>query len=206
MKIALPLLLCCACCGPASAAGDGSARLVIAYAHDVAALSQTAASAPREAAYEEYAAAVTSTTVQAPAAVPAKPAAPVPAAPAGLVTAAEMHQRGLEALQASKETEAVEWFRKAAVLGNAGAQYGLGLMYAVGRGGLRKDEAQAADWYRKAAEQGEANAQNVLGLMYAEGRGRLPKDMARAAEWLRKSAAQGNPYAPANLERLGIKK
>ena len=202
MRSALSLLLCCACYGPVSAAGTGSGRLVGAPAYDVAALTQAEANGTRDAPYEEYAAAVPPLTVQPPAA--AKPAAPVPAAPAGTPSAAQMHQRGLVALQASKESEAVEWFRKAAAQGNAGAQYSLGLMYAVGRGGLHKDEAQAVDWYRKAAEQGEANAQNVLGLMYAEGRGRLPKDPARAAEWLRKSAAQGNPLAQANLERLGI--
>ncbi|MBQ7249238.1 MAG: sel1 repeat family protein, partial [Deltaproteobacteria bacterium] len=59
------------------------------------------------------------------------------------------------------ESQAVEWYRKAAEQGMAVAQYNLGLMYDHGRG-VPKDEGQAMEWYRKAAEQGHAEAQQAL--------------------------------------------
>ncbi|WP_304666925.1 tetratricopeptide repeat protein, partial [Neisseria bergeri] len=59
--------------------------------------------------------------------------------------------------------QAVQWYRKAAEQGYAGAQVNLGLMYEQGQG-VRQDYAQAVQWYRKAAEQGYAGAQVNLGL------------------------------------------
>jgi TPR repeat protein len=70
----------------------------------------------------------------------------------------------------------LETLRKKAEAGNAFAQYGLGLKYAVGEG-VPQDYAEAVKWYRKAAEQGDAYAQNNLGLMYEYGKG-VPKDDA----------------------------
>ncbi|MDR1275864.1 MAG: sel1 repeat family protein [Candidatus Accumulibacter sp.] len=78
---------------------------------------------------------------------------------------------------------------RAAMRGDAAAQYILGVLYQNGEG-VRKDYAKAAKWFKKAAEQGDARAQNNLGLLYAEGRG-VPKDDAKAAEWLRKAAEGG---------------
>src|SRR5437660_464726 len=52
--------------------------------------------------------------------------------------------------------------------GDAVAQYGLGVMYELGRSML-KDVTQAAVWYRKSADQGLARAQYYLGVMYANG-------------------------------------
>lgn len=85
--------------------------------------------------------------------------------------------------------EAADWFRKAARLGHASAQYWLGRMYAEADG-LSRDMELAAHWFRKAAEQGEADAQYRLGIMYADGDG-LPQDTAQALEWLRKAGEQG---------------
>ncbi|MGE4367555.1 tetratricopeptide repeat protein, partial [Thermomonas sp.] len=68
------------------------------------------------------------------------------------------------------ETEAVQWYRKAAEQGEAAAQNNLGWMYANGRG-VSRDDAEAAKWYRKAAEQGVAAAQYNFGRMYESGQG-----------------------------------
>jgi hypothetical protein len=91
----------------------------------------------------------------------------------------------------------LEWYRKAAAQGYAGAQYSLGGMYANGEG-VAQDDAQALEWTRKAAEQGNAEAQFNLGFMYREGLG-VPKDYAQAAEWFRKAAKQRIAEAQFNL-------
>jgi hypothetical protein len=61
--------------------------------------------------------------------------------------------------------KAVEWLRKAASQGHAGAQNNLGLCYADGEG-VRKDADKAVEWFRKATAQGCADAQCCLGARY----------------------------------------
>lgn len=95
------------------------------------------------------------------------------------------------------ETEAVEWFSKAAEQGHTLAQNSLGVCYETGNG-VDKNEVIAVQWYRKAAELGYAVAQNNLGAVYAKGRG-VAQDDAKAVEWFRKAAEQGNADAQRNL-------
>jgi len=71
--------------------------------------------------------------------------------------------------------------RMLADLGQASAQYNLGIIYESGRGAVR-DYALAATWFRKAAEQGHTKAQYNLGVCYAKGRG-VPMDEAEAVKW-----------------------
>ena len=87
--------------------------------------------------------------------------------------------------------KAMEWYRKAAELGNAEAQFNLGGVYRDGKG-VPKDAAKAAEWFQKAAAQGLAEAQYWLGRMYHFGKG-VPKDSVKAAQWYQKAAAQGLP-------------
>jgi hypothetical protein len=54
---------------------------------------------------------------------------------------------------------------KAAVQGNSGAQYNLGLMYDTGEG-TPQNYKQARYWYTKATEQGDASLQSHLGFMF----------------------------------------
>ena len=96
-------------------------------------------------------------------------------------------------------SEAVKWFRKAALQGNPTAQHSLGSCYEAGEGVL-KDYAEAAKWYRKAAEQGEQLAQINLGTCYANGRGVLP-DYIAAYKWFNLAASQ----AAGAFERLILK-
>jgi TPR repeat protein len=77
------------------------------------------------------------------------------------------------------DAEAVSWYRKAAELGNASAQFNLGVMYHFGQG-VPQDGAEAVSWYRKAAEQGHAGAANNLAVCYEKGLG--PQDHAQASE------------------------
>ena len=61
------------------------------------------------------------------------------------------------------ETQAVEWWRQAATLGYARAQYVPGDAYFNGRGVPQNDE-QALFWFAKAAKQG--NEEERLNLMH----------------------------------------
>jgi TPR repeat protein len=86
--------------------------------------------------------------------------------------------------------EAVKWYRKAAVHGDATAQYNLGVFYDQGKG-VSQDYAEAVEWYRKAAAQGHASAQNNLGACYYAGQG-VPQDYIEAVKWYRNAAEQGH--------------
>ncbi len=87
------------------------------------------------------------------------------------------------------DSEALEWYRKAAEKGNADAQIELGKRYFEGRG-VSANEAEAVVWYRKAADKGNTEAQLELGDRYFEGRG-VEQKYSTAAEWYRKAAEQG---------------
>ena len=60
----------------------------------------------------------------------------------------------------------MEWYRKAAEQGHAGAQNNLGVMYNNGQG-VQQDYESAAYWWGKAAKQGNVKAQKEL-LTYEE--------------------------------------
>ena len=92
-----------------------------------------------------------------------------------------------------------EW-RPLAELGDAEAQYNLGVMYDQGFG-VEQDLGKAADWYRKAAEQGFVDAQANLGLMYFHGQG-LNKDHQAAAHWLNLAVANGDTESADILKQI----
>ncbi len=89
--------------------------------------------------------------------------------------------------------ESSEWYRKAADLGHADAQYNLGNAYQKGLG-VWQDDRQAALWWRKAAEMGLPKAAYNLGIQYVYGRG-VEQDHDQALIWFRKAAAKGHPGA-----------
>ena len=84
--------------------------------------------------------------------------------------------------------EAVEWYRKAADQGHAGAQFRLGDVYQYGAFGSAAD-APAMLWYYRAAAQGHVGAQFELGNIYREG---VPSCENVAVEWYRKAAVEGH--------------
>ena len=92
-----------------------------------------------------------------------------------------------------------EWL-PLAELGDAEAQFNLGVMYDEGAG-IDQDLVKAASWYRKAADQGFVDAQTNLGMMYYEGQG-IPRDHAEAAKWFKRAASQGDQEAAAYLKRI----
>ncbi len=66
--------------------------------------------------------------------------------------------------------EAIQWYWKAADLGNAKAQLNIGLMYANGKG-VAQNLTEALRWFRKAADQGNADAELNIRSMNANGEG-----------------------------------
>lgn len=118
-------------------------------------------------------------------------------APPALADAADDLRRGVQAYAAEDFAEAVEWFRKAAAQGHAGAQFNLGSMYRRGEG-VAQDDKATVEWYRKAAEQGDDKAQFTLGYMYANGED-VAQDFAEAVKWYRKAAEQGHTDAQYSL-------
>ena len=92
-----------------------------------------------------------------------------------------------------------EW-RPLAELGDAEAQYNLGVMYDQGFG-VEQDLGKAADRYRKAAEQRFVDAQANLGLMYFHGQG-LNKDYQAAAHWLNLAVANGDTESADILKQI----
>ncbi|KAA8490313.1 putative cysteine-rich receptor-like protein kinase 39 [Porphyridium purpureum] len=87
------------------------------------------------------------------------------AAAAAATTLRRRHwqQRGrTEELDNKNFAQALVWYRKAAHVGDAYAQFKLGNFYQEGLGGLPQDMRAAVEWYCKAAEQGDTLAQKKL--------------------------------------------
>lgn len=92
-----------------------------------------------------------------------------------------------------------EWL-PLAELGDAEAQFNLGVLYDEGAG-VERNLTTAADWYRKAAEQGFIDAQTNLGILYYHGLG-VDRDHEAAAHWFRLAADQGDAEAGEYLQRI----
>jgi hypothetical protein len=59
------------------------------------------------------------------------------------------------------KSEAMNWLRKAAELGDSSAMFKIGQFYQDGDG-VGRDEEEAVKWYRKAAELGSGEAKVAL--------------------------------------------
>jgi TPR repeat protein len=100
---------------------------------------------------------------------------------------------GVDAYQRKDYKESVRLYQLSAELGNAEAQYNLGLMYYNGQG-VQKDYKESVRLYQLSAELGNAEAQYNLGLMYYNGQG-VQQDYKETFKWYRLSAKQGNAKA-----------
>ena len=113
----------------------------------------------------------------------------------------DMVNRALGYLGANNYDQAAHYFRQAAGLGDATAQFHMGWFYEHGRAVKYQNYAEAASWYRMSAPQGNVFAQNNLGLLYQFGRG-VNQDHDEAAFWFGQAAAQGYERAQSNLDAL----
>ena len=80
---------------------------------------------------------------------------------------------------------------RAAVHGDAEAQWNLGSMYTWNDEGAPKNHTLAVHWYNLAAERGHADAQLKLGDMYYTAWG-VEGNRSLAAKWYTRAAEQGN--------------
>ncbi len=109
-----------------------------------------------------------------------------------------MFQKGLGTSQ--NESQALEWYQKAALQGYALAQNNLAWMYSQGRG-VKENKPEAVSWYRKAAEQGLASAQYHLALMLQHGLGVEPNEK-EAVQWYHKAIEQRYAEALVGLQKM----
>ncbi len=109
-------------------------------------------------------------------------------------------QKGLQAYNSSDYATALAEWQPLAEAGDAGGQFGLGMMYGNGFG-VDMDDALAIKWYSLAAEQGHAQAQCNLAVMHQNGWG-VPQSDAEAARLYALSAEQGIVEAMMALGRF----
>ena len=100
-------------------------------------------------------------------------------------------------------SQAMEWYKKAAAQGYAKAEYNLGLIYYDGIG-VRKNYTTALDWFTRAAEQDHAAAQYYLGKMYAGSQG-TKASYAAALLWYGKAADGGFDQAHGEMVSIAEK-
>jgi len=113
-----------------------------------------------------------------------------------------MFQLGRTHAAAKAYESAREQFSKASDLGYPAAQASLGVFYAIGRGGLAKDDREGLHLFKLAAEQGDPYGNNNLGFFYETGRGGLPKDDVEAARLYKFAADNGESWGHYNLGRF----
>ena len=106
----------------------------------------------------------------------------------------------------NNEIEAFKCWTKAAELGDAEAQYIVGLDYLVGVG-VQQDLKAAHSWFLKSALQGNKNAQYRVGSMFEE----VLMNNDEAFKWYYKASQQGHRDAQFNLAHCyakgkGVKK
>lgn len=108
-------------------------------------------------------------------------------------------QKGLDAYNSMDYETALAVWQPLAEAGDAGGQYGLGMMYGNGFG-VAMDDALALKWYGLAADQGHAGAQCNLAIMYQNGWG-VPLNEEEAIRYYMLAAEQGVPEAMTALGR-----
>ena len=96
--------------------------------------------------------------------------------------------------------ESVKWYRKAAELGDAGAQYSLGVAYLAGNG-VQHDYKEAVKWFRKAADQALAKAQGKLGTLLFKGAG-VSTNYEESYSWLILATANGDESVKKTMDEL----
>ncbi|MCL2797659.1 MAG: sel1 repeat family protein [Firmicutes bacterium] len=104
-----------------------------------------------------------------------------------------LYELGEEHYDKKNYSKAVEFFAKAANLGDADAQYSLGFCYYHGEG-VEEDEEEAFKWFLNSAKQNHASSQYYVGECYLHGWG-IIEDEVEAVEWFKKSAMQGDEEA-----------
>lgn len=113
-----------------------------------------------------------------------------------MILLAELYKNG-DVVELDKE-ESVNWYRKAAELGNASAQFGLAVCYFEGIGTI-EDKEEAAKWMLKSAEQGSiSDSQWLMGRFYEDGIG-VEINVDEAVKWFQRASKKGSNKAQYSL-------
>jgi len=105
-------------------------------------------------------------------------------------------QSTFASLKAGNPSEMLFWYQRAAEQGEIGAAYSIGQMYLDGVAPGSPEPSQAAHWFLVAAKGGDVEAAFKVGSFYEKGYG-VPQDSAEAARWYGVAAQQG--WQPAEL-------
>jgi uncharacterized protein len=97
------------------------------------------------------------------------------------------YERGISVTQSY--SEAVHWYRLAAMQGYREGQYKICEMSERGQG-LPQDYQEALRWCELAAEQGHGRAMFIIGRLYHTAHG-VPNDLVRAHMWYNLATAHG---------------
>jgi len=108
-------------------------------------------------------------------------------------------EKGLLAFNSNEYDTALAIWQPLADAGDAGSQYGLGMMYGNGFG-VAMDDALALKWYGLAAEQGHSGAMCNLAVMHQNGWG-VPLNEEEAVRLYSLAAEQGVAEAMVSLGR-----
>ena len=95
--------------------------------------------------------------------------------------------------------KAIEYFGKAADLGNKNAKRAMALEYISGEH-IRQDVDKGIEMLTELADGGDPMAAYRLGKLYLFGNNEVEKNKEKAIQWLTKSAEDGNEYAIALLQ------
>ena len=115
-------------------------------------------------------------------------------------TIAADYQKGFDAYSEGDYATALAEWRPLAEEGNAGGQFGLGLLYSNGWGVDLNDD-EALKWYGLAAGQGHGEAAYNLGVMNANGWG-VPQSDDEAFRWYSIAADSGFTAAQVSLGKM----
>lgn len=97
--------------------------------------------------------------------------------------------------------QAVYWYKKSAAQKFSTAQYRLGEMHYLAKGGLPRNLNKAIELFTQAAEQNEAGAQLNLAMLYGSGEGVIA-DSKLAFFWLQRAMTHGHEEALAYQKLL----
>jgi TPR repeat protein len=119
-------------------------------------------------------------------------------------TAQEQYNLGLQyergMVMSQNFSEAVRWYRRAAIQGDANGQFKVCEMSERGQG-VPQDYQEALRWCALAADQGHARAMFMLGRLYHTAHG-VPPDLVRAHMWYNLATANGYEQGKRWRDRL----
>ena len=107
-------------------------------------------------------------------------------------------QLGRALLKNREQSEAIVWYRRAAIQEYGRAQHSLGYAYQFGNG-VRRDQAEALRWYKMAAAQGIFDSKFNMGIIFNEGGYGVNQDIEMALRLYREAAKHGLKEAQRNL-------